>query len=688
MCKSQFRAMAASTLLATGLNSVAVAAPDITVSYIPTASATVSSFAMSGDGRYIAYKYNYTGTNINDIRVLDVVSGAEVQANLTLSGSAPSAASCDLPAISKDGRYVSFVCRAATMGVSTSYGYAYFVYDRIANSTQQVPDLGNDAALPTYATALSADGRYLAFRTGYKNSTSNTKMYVRDLVNRTTVVTSAQSAAVSEGGSPLSMSDDGRYIIYAGNVSTTSSATDVFVYDTVTGITETQNLRANGVKNALGGRYPGASSDASIVTFFSSDPNLTSVPGPAGLNSVYVRDRASGVTELVNPGSGITGSWSRVSGNGRYVVYLANSTLRVFDRWTKVTRDIVAAGAHGFLYPRISDDGRYVIASATAYSNNGSTYVVADMGIAAGLVLSSNQLTLTEGGLAGTYSIVLTQPPTADVKVTLTPGNELSLARNELTFTSSNWNVPQIISVQALQDGIAQGTHSAAITHTTSSADVDYSVVRPVTVSVAIADGVTPTLVIPGESWTKTEMPLSGTAAEGATVLLTASNRSTGWMSSVSTVADAQGNWSYTLAGYTDGVIDLDAQADGLKSVVRTVTVTLAVTAPAPTYIDVTGNIRTTAASLSYNRSTGKYVGDFVLTNTGSITLNGPLQLQFDNLTAGITLTNAIGTHDGAPYISVPAGLEPDQSVTIPLVFDNPARGDIGYAAKIYSGTF
>ncbi|MBP1208021.1 hypothetical protein JOD97_006108 [Duganella sp. 1411] len=203
-----------------------------------------------------------------------------------------------------------------------------------------------------------------------------------------------------------------------------------------------------------------------------------------------------------------------------------------------------------------------------------------------------------------------------------------------------------------------------------------------------ITDGLTPTIVIPAATWTKTEMPLAGTAAPGATVLLTAMNRSTGWMSSVSTVADAQGRWTYTMTGFTDGIVDFDAQAEGIRSAVQTVTVKLAVIPPQPTFTDVTGYVRTTAYGLAYNRSTGKYVGNFVITNTGSINLNGPLHLVLKDLTAGVSLANASGTYEGSPYITVQGGLEPDGSVTIPLIVDNPAKVGVGYAAKIYSGTF
>ena len=37
---------------------------------------------------------------------------------------------------------------------------------------------------------------------------------------------------------------------------------------------------------------------------------------------------------------------------------------------------------------------------------------------------------------------------------------------------------------------------------------------------------------------------------------------------------------------------------------------------------------------------------------------------------------------------AVPAGVAPGASVTIPLVFDNPATGAINYDTRIFSGSF
>lgn len=662
------------------------AAPDIVLQTIPFNISANETYAnISSDGRYVSYKLQQWSSSTTlpaTIYVQDLVTGQRVQANLTLAGAAPSnLANCNSPSMNASGRYVVFNCVASYMGGVTTGGSAYFVFDRETNATQMIPDTGDDRP-SNHGSGISADGRYVAFRT--MSGQGGYKIFVRDLVNKTTSTTNALSLNASSAR--LSVSKDGRYIAYVGRA-TTSDPIGVWIYDRQTGVTEAVDVRLDGSRSNIGTAEVTMSDDGMVLAFISTDKALAATTPLSTYSGLYVRDRKTGKTEMVSNLASAPVTYAGVSGNGRYVAYVQATIMYVYDRETKLTRKIVQSTVQAYGPPRFSTDGRYVV--FTYYAGNGLQGItIADLGVAPGVTLSTNTLALTEGGIAGTYSMSLTQAPDADVKIGAGTSAQLSLARSELTFTPSNWSSPQVISVQAVADGTTEGKHTATIVHTVSSADPGYSVVQPADVIVTITDGITPTIVTPGTSWTHSDMPLTGTAAPGATVLLTASNRSTGWLSAVSTVADAQGNWSYTLTGYTDGVIDLDAQADGVKSIVRTVTVTLTVTPPAPTYIDVTGYIRTTALSLAYNRSTGKYVGNFMLTNTGSIPLAGPLHLQFDALTAGVRLDNATASHDGSPYISVPAGLEPDASVTIPLVFDNPARVGIGYSAKIFSGTF
>jgi hypothetical protein len=68
-----------------------------------------------------------------------------------------------------------------------------------------------------------------------------------------------------------------------------------------------------------------------------------------------------------------------------------------------------------------------------------------------------------------TYSIVLGIEPTEDVTIAINyDPAQLVVSPPVLLFTSGNWDQPQIITVQAVQDGAGEGTHTSLISHSVS----------------------------------------------------------------------------------------------------------------------------------------------------------------------------------------------------------------------------
>ncbi len=97
------------------------------------------------------------------------------------------------------------------------------------------------------------------------------------------------------------------------------------------------------------------------------------------------------------------------------------------------------------------------------------------------------------------YSVVLKSQPTGSVTVTITnpAGSPVTLDKNSLTFTTSNWNVAQTVNVTAVPDNIDNtgNKRSAEITHAVSGADYGSVTVNPVTVDVTDDEG-TPTVTL------------------------------------------------------------------------------------------------------------------------------------------------------------------------------------------------
>lgn len=78
---------------------------------------------------------------------------------------------------------------------------------------------------------------------------------------------------------------------------------------------------------------------------------------------------------------------------------------------------------------------------------------------------------------ADDYTVRLNQAPTSNVTVTLiNEDGQLQLDKNTLTFTSTNWNIPQTVRVIATNDAVKEGFHYGYIKHVVSSSQTDVTV--------------------------------------------------------------------------------------------------------------------------------------------------------------------------------------------------------------------
>ncbi|WP_134495447.1 Ig-like domain-containing protein [Microvirga pakistanensis] len=146
-----------------------------------------------------------------------------------------------------------------------------------------------------------------------------------------------------------------------------------------------------------------------------------------------------------------------------------------------------------------------------------------------GITLSKADLAVTEGGASETFTVVLDAPPTADVTVQVSTGNELMAlgpnGNSDLVFTAANWNVPQTVTVRAEDDGVADGPMTDYVYFTTTSADARYDgMLTDVMTPVAITDAA-PERPIPYV----TVANLGGDVAEGGEMTFTFHRSEAGW---------------------------------------------------------------------------------------------------------------------------------------------------------------
>ena len=126
----------------------------------------------------------------------------------------------------------------------------------------------------------------------------------------------------------------------------------------------------------------------------------------------------------------------------------------------------------------------------------------AALSAAPNVTLSSTALQILEG-MNGMYSVVLTSQPTGDVTVRMDTdlaNTDLSTAPSptELTFTTLNWNQPQIVTVSAAVDADAVDDPAVTLEHSVSGGD--YGGVTVSSVTVTIIEQTVPTLSVTGGS--------------------------------------------------------------------------------------------------------------------------------------------------------------------------------------------
>ncbi len=192
--------------------------------------------SITADGRFVAFESSANNlvsgdTNVkSDIFVFDLQTDTIKLASVTSTGTLGNGVSSE-PSISADGRFVAFHSTATNLVSGDTNGFSdIFVFDLQTNAIQRVSvdssgEQGNDDS--NYAS-ISADGRYVAFRSGASN-------------------------------------------LVPGDI---AGIYDVFVYDRQTNAIQRANVDASGAEGNMGGFDPCISADGQYVAFYSSSTNF------------------------------------------------------------------------------------------------------------------------------------------------------------------------------------------------------------------------------------------------------------------------------------------------------------------------------------------------------------------------------------------------------------------------------
>ena len=222
-------------------------------------------------------------------------------------------------------------------------------------------------SMPGSPPSISADGRYVAFVSesgdlvaGDHNGMAD--VFVRDTVENTTVLVSRSRFGGSGAGCSLqpSISAGGQVVAFTSSApdlvpGDTNRTLDVYLHDRVTRVTTLISTASDGTVGDAASGQPLLSADGQRVAFTSAATNLD----PDDLNGVadvYLRDVASGTTELVSRGldghaAGGLSSQPAISADGETVAFTSSAPTwprTTPTRWTTCSSGRWTAGRPGW----------------------------------------------------------------------------------------------------------------------------------------------------------------------------------------------------------------------------------------------------------------------------------------------------------------------------------------------------
>ena len=311
---------------------------------------------ISGDGRSVVFMSDSTAlvdgdtNDVSDTFVRDLATGRLERVSVSSTGEQGNAPSLS-GSISGDGRFVAFRSEATNLVRGDTNGRSdIFLRDRTEGTTIRisVASDGTQANGESDSAAISADGRFVAFRSAASNLVSGDTnglpdIFVYDVTRQTVSRLSISSSGAQSNGDSRNpaISADGSRVVYSSIASSlargdTNRTWDVFMRDTVTHTTQIVSVSTDGREGNLASVFPSISPDGSVVAFVSSATNLVSGDTNRA-RDVFVRYLVDGgLTQIVSSGGvGVPANGASLSASlcdrGRYVAFSSNASNLVPD---------------------------------------------------------------------------------------------------------------------------------------------------------------------------------------------------------------------------------------------------------------------------------------------------------------------------------------------------------------------
>lgn len=357
---------------------------------VVTAGSLVYSPAVDRSGRYVAFLSNATDLTTNRLAagyhlyIRDLQAGTtrlvDADTNTVGAGVNP----ITVPGLSGDGNAIVFESADGNLVPDdNNRENDVFVRDLTTDSTSLIsahhpdlPALSPNAWSAIYSSAVSTNGRYVAFasdaNTVVANDTNGYQdVFVSDLWTGTNILVSADTNGFAAGSgisTEPAISGNGRYVVFsslATNLvaSDTNNAEDVFRRDLQAGTTELVSATPNGGYGNGDSYSPSISTDGRYVLFQSYALNLA--PGVSGPSpNIFLRDMIVKTNYALTTAGGLSAT---MTPDGRYVAFIYSPSYdgSVWDTLA-AKRIYTNTATGGFSYIAISPDGRWFVFSDTA----------------------------------------------------------------------------------------------------------------------------------------------------------------------------------------------------------------------------------------------------------------------------------------------------------------------------------
>jgi len=328
---------------------------------------------ISNDGMVIVFaslSQNLVPEDYNDtydvfVRDLNTNTTQAISLYSSLTQIAPNSSSYN-PSISDDGQFVVYESSAQNLTTDlNNFETNIFLYDRQTATTTRISTGINNtpANLSSYNPVISGDGNTILFASAAYNLIENDTNNATDLFmyNRLTGVISRLpldplGAKLSSGSASYDISTTGRYVAFASSSDVlvpddTNNASDIFIYDTLLGTISRASVNHLSEQANGGSFYPSIAQNGDIA-FQSSATNLVA-NDTNNANDIFLYEHINRRVDIrISEGAGgiqatASSSVPHISGSGNTIIFSSSAS-------NLVTGD-TNSRSDAFIYTRSND---------------------------------------------------------------------------------------------------------------------------------------------------------------------------------------------------------------------------------------------------------------------------------------------------------------------------------------------